>query len=43
MFTWIIFLREGAGGNNCIENNGVAFSIKMGSHIYGTLGVRKFW
>ena len=43
MFTWIIFLREGEGGYNCIENNGVAFSIKMGSHIYGTLGVRKFW
>ena len=43
MFTWIIFLREGAGGNNCNENNGVAFSIKMGSHIFGTLGVRKFW
>lgn len=43
MFTWIIFLRERAGGNNCNENNGVAFSIKMGSHIFGTLGVRKFW
>lgn len=44
MFTWIIFLREGRGGvNNCIENNGVAFSIKRGLHIFGTLGERKFW
>ena len=30
-------------GNNCNENNGVAFSIKRGLHIFGTLGVRKFW
>ena len=39
MFTWIIFLREGAGGNNCIENNGVAFSIKNGvTHIWDFRG-----